>query len=159
MQVIDNENIVAIDVDDTILIWDNPTVPGVGKIPLEFAGETVYLTPHTYHIQLIKMYKERGYFVIVWSANGRHHVKRAITALGIEKYVDLGMTKLSKHLDDSDNAASILGPRVYTKDFTKPVEEAKYFVPYGYDIINCSPLSITDINGQANTIGGIANGR
>lgn len=149
MQLIDGDN-VAVDVDDTLVMWDNPTVNGPGKVPVQFAGETVYLTPHTYHIQLIKMYKERGYNIFVWSANGKFHVERVINALGIKDYVDFGMTKFCKHMDDSEDPGSILGPRVYTKDFTKPVEEPKVFIPYGFDVVDCAgPV----------TIGGIANGR
>lgn len=120
MNLIDNELIAATDIDDTLVMWDNPTVDGPGKVAIEFAGRTVYLTPHQYHIDLIKMYKERGYFVIAWSANGRLHVKRVIEALGLGNYVDQGMSKLTKHVDDSKDAAAILGPRVYCDDLTKP---------------------------------------
>lgn len=121
MQVINTENNVMCDVDDTILMWDNPTIPGEGKVRALFAGEYVYLTPHTYHIQLLKMYKERGYTVFVWSANGVAHARQAVELLQIEKYVDFVMTKPAKHMDDSDNAAGILGPRVYVNDLTKPL--------------------------------------
>lgn len=120
MKVIENELVVATDIDDSLACWHNPTVDGPGKLPISFAGKTVYLTPHTYHVDLIKMYKERGYFIIAWSANGNQHCKRVIQALGLEEYVDICMSKLTKHLDDSDNAAAILGPRVFCEDLTKP---------------------------------------
>lgn len=124
MKILTNENIVGVDIDDTILLWDNATVNGPGKLPLQFAGKTVYLTPHTYHVDLLKMYNERGYYIIFWSANGWRHAERAVKALDIEYLADGQnghvQTKLSKYMDDSTDPGGILGPRVFTKDFTKP---------------------------------------
>lgn len=120
MQVVKNENTVFVDVDDTILMWDEPKVPGPHKIKFQFADGHVYLTPHDYHRDLIKMYRLRGYCVVVWSANGYDHAARAVGALGLEADVDFVMCKPSKHLDDNTDAASILGPRVYCANLTKP---------------------------------------
>jgi hypothetical protein len=142
MQVINTESNVMCDVDDTILMWDNPTINGIGKVPVEFAGETVYLTPHKYHVQLLKMYKQRGYSVFVWSANGVEHATRAVAALGIEEFVDFVMTKPAKHMDDSENPGAILGPRVYINDITKP---QYVYLPYE--------------SGVGGVAGGILNGR
>ncbi len=123
MQVINNELNAFVDCDNTLLMWDNPTVPGKGKLEIEYAGEKVYLTPHTYHVQIVRTYLERGYTVFIWSANGTKHAERVAKALKLEHpnrlYV---MTKPMKHLDDNPNPASILGPRVYEPDLTKPVE-------------------------------------
>lgn len=127
MKVIKHENIVGCDIDDTILLWDNPTVNGPEKVAMPFAGTTVYLVPHTYHIQLLEMYRERGYYIIFWSANGWRHAENAVKVLGLEHLADGKnghiQTKLSKHMDDSPDSAAILGPRVFCKDFTKPVTE------------------------------------
>lgn len=120
MKVIKNELMVACDVDDTILMWDNPTVNGPGKLAVSFAGGVVYLTPHHYHVDLLRMYKERGYHVTVWSANGWRHAERACKVLGIEDVVDVVQCKLMKHMDDNPNAESVIGPRVFCQDLTKP---------------------------------------
>lgn len=144
MKVIDNELVVATDIDDTLACWIDPTVPGPNKIAVEFAGKTVYLTPHTYHIDLIKMYKERGYYIIAWSANGKTHVKRVIEALGLEGYVDLGMTKLAKYLDDNPNPEVVLGPRVFCEDLTKPV------IPISPDLLLKTPIKTVDYRGVLN---------
>ena len=137
MKIIDNENVVGIDCDDTLVMWDAPTVPGPGKIAVEFAGDTVYLTPHNYHIQLVKKYQERGYYLIFWSANGAQHFSKVLTALGLDYLADGKnghvQTKLCKHMDDSTNAEGILGPRVYCNDLTK---QPLIFMPAGIDIIN-----------------------
>lgn len=135
MKVIENELIVFCDVDETLIKWDKPTIKAPDKLALPYAGETVYVTPHHYHVQLVKMYKERGYFVVVWSANGFQHAKNAVTSLQLEKYVDLAMSKPTKHMDDNPNAASILGPRVFEEDITKP-QVATIVVPYGMQSID-----------------------
>ena len=133
MKVIKYETVVACDIDDTILMWDNPTVNAPGKLAIPFAGETVYLTPHHYHVQLLKMYKERGCYVIFWSANGYRHAANAVKALGLEDIADGKrghiQTKLAKHLDDNPNPASILGPRVYEADLTKTVDNILPVLP------------------------------
>jgi hypothetical protein len=125
MQVIKNELSVFVDCDDTLVMWDNPTVDGVGKLGISFAGKTVFLTPHQYHIDLVKMYKQRGYHVTIWSANGWAHAEKVCKATKLEEFTDIVMCKPTKYMDDNPDAASILGPRVYCKDFTKPI---KYFI-------------------------------
>ncbi len=131
MKVIKYELVVGVDIDNTLLMWDNPTINDPGKLPIEFAGKTVFLTPHTYHIDLVKTYNERGYYIIFWSANGYKHCQRAVEALGLQEYADGErghiQVKLTKHLDDNTNAASVLGPRVYEDDLTKPVEDVKIY--------------------------------
>jgi phosphoglycolate phosphatase-like HAD superfamily hydrolase len=119
MKVIENEVLVACDVDETIALWLEPTVPGFGKIEIEYAGKKVYLTPHQYHCDLLKTYKERGYHVTVWSANGWRHAKRIVEAFKLEPYVDVVQTKLTKYMDDSEDPGSILGARVFCPDITK----------------------------------------
>lgn len=151
MQIIENELIVGIDFDDTLVMWSSPTISGPGKIEIEFAGKTVYLIPHQYHIDLVKMYKERGYFVIGWSANGKTHAQRVIAALKLEEYFDLVMTKLTKHLDDSTDPYSILGPRVYCDDLTKPNLPVPNFI--GGSSIRIDP-SIVNVDMR-----GVLNGR
>jgi len=124
MKVIKNENMVHVDIDDTILLWDNPTVNGPGKLHIQFAGGTVFLTPHHYHVALLKTYKERGYYVVFWSANGWAHAERAVTALELQDIADGEhghiQSKPCKYLDDNPDANSIMGPRVFCADLTKP---------------------------------------
>lgn len=120
MKVIKYENSVFCDVDDTILCWINPTVNEPGKVAVPFAGKTVFLTPHQYHVDLLKMYKKRGYYVTVWSANGWEHAETACKVLELTDIVDVACGKPSKHMDDNVDAANILGPRVFCDDLTKP---------------------------------------
>lgn len=148
MKIIENEVLVACDIDDTVACWIEPTVPGIGKIEIEFAGKIVYLTPHQYHIDLLKMYKERGYHITMWSANGWRHAKRVVDALGLEPYVDVVQSKLTKYMDDSEDPGSILGARVFCPDITK---SNLVFVPYDEDfpvssIHTATGLIVSEVN-------------
>jgi hydroxymethylpyrimidine pyrophosphatase-like HAD family hydrolase len=145
MLVIKNENVVPFDIDDTLLMWDNPTVNGFGKLPINFAGRTVYLTPHNYHVDLLKVYHERGYYIIFWSANGYNHAVKAVLALGLEGYAD-GVnghiqSKPCKHVDDTKDSASILGPRVYCEDLTKPIYTFIEYPPVGTVMLDVGVLN------------------
>lgn len=123
MNILKTELIVGVDIDNTLLMWDDPSTPGKQKIEFDFADKKVYLTPHQYHIDLVKMYHQRGYYIIFWSANGWAHAEQAVKVLNLEKYAtgDNGriQAKLTKHMDDSSDSQGILGPRVYCEDLTK----------------------------------------
>jgi hydroxymethylpyrimidine pyrophosphatase-like HAD family hydrolase len=121
MNVIENENTIGIDIDNTLLLWDNPTVDGLGKVAFPYAGQTIYLTPHNYHIAVVKSHIERGYYVILWSGNGYEHARRAARVLGLDKYDIQVMSKLCKHMDDNPIASSIVGPRIFEEDLLKPI--------------------------------------
>jgi hypothetical protein len=119
VEVIEYENSVAYDCDDTLVLWDSPNDNTPGKVAIPFADRLVYLTPHQYHIDLMRMYKQRGYHITVWSANGHRHAANVCAALGIEAIVDHARGKLSKYVDDNPNPAEVLGTRVFCKDLTK----------------------------------------
>jgi FMN phosphatase YigB (HAD superfamily) len=129
MQIIHNQMVVMTDIDDTLVKWTNPNVPGLNKIEITFPERKVYLEKHQYHIDLIRMYKDRGYFVVAWSNNGPVHVEKVITALGLEKCIDLVMSKPIKYLDDREKIEEILGTRVFCEDITSGAE-TKILVPY-----------------------------
>lgn len=120
MKTIENEMIVMVDVDDTLLMWKDHTQPGDNKIAVTdpYDNATVFLVPHQKHIDQIRKWHGRGFSVIVWSAGGVQWAKAAVAALKLEPYVDLVMTKPSKFVDDLP-ANQILGTPVYL-----PFEEA-----------------------------------
>lgn len=113
MVTIKKENVVWIDVDDTLVMWpDNPFQPQFKDssapvkaidptyMPFDNYGETVYLKPHDKNIQLLKSYKERGYLVIVHSANGYQWANEVVSKLLLRQYIDFVMTKAMKYVDD-----------------------------------------------------------
>lgn len=136
MKVIKNELIAYCDVDDTIVKWSEPTIPGTDKIEFDFADKKVYLTPHQYHIDLIKMYRKRGYHVTIWSANGWEWAKQVVEKLELQNYVDVVQSKSLKWVDDSTDAHAVLGARVFCDDLTAP-----------------APLPYIDVQGAYETVG------
>lgn len=113
----ENEYVVACDVDDTLVMWeDNFNQPHEGAIEFidPYDGSKNYLKPHMKHVNLLKKYKGRGMCVMVWSAAGVKWAKAVVNTLGLQDYVDLVITKPSKYIDDLD-ASQILGNRIYLK--------------------------------------------
>lgn len=133
MNVVKNEVIVCFDVDDTLVLWGkgpgsayydsyekykngltyspNPLIEFINP----YDSSLNYLKPHIRHIELLKQYKGRGFYVRVWSAGGWEWAESVVKTLGLEDYVDSVETKPSKYVDDLQ-AAEVLGVRVYIKD-------------------------------------------
>jgi hypothetical protein len=104
MQVFENEQVMGVDIDDTLLMWsDKYTQPHEGAIPVNdpYDGSVNYLVPNQRHIELVKKQKGRGFFIIAWSAAGCLWANSAIQALGLEPYVDIVLSKPQKYLDDT----------------------------------------------------------
>lgn len=122
MNVIKNEVIVCFDVDDTLVLWDKYLDPFNPQNEMKqfhnpYDDSYVYLKLHVRHIDLLKQYKGRGFYVRVWSAGGWEWAESVVKTLGLEDYVDSIETKPSKYIDDLQ-ASEILGVRVYIKDET-----------------------------------------
>lgn len=116
MNVVDNEVIVCFDVDDTLVMWGhNPCGSEVIPFINPYDKSITYLKPHLRHIDLLKQYKGRGFFVRVWSAGGVQWALSVVKTLGLEDFVDSVETKPAKYIDDLQ-ANEVLGARVYIKD-------------------------------------------
>lgn len=111
--VFDSNHIVAFDVDDTLVMWENESLsPGLGKLEFKSVDKTFYLKPHGYHIHLLKSYKPRGFKVIVWSAAGVEWAEEVVKKLGLEKDVDMIMSKINLFYDDLP-PEKVLGTHLY----------------------------------------------
>lgn len=112
MKITLSETLVYIDVDQTLLMWDKPEVPGENKIAMNYYGKTVFLTPHRPNIDLLKSWWGREYYVIVHSANGPVWAASAIKALDLEAFVEEAKAKPIKYLDDKPSQ-DWMGAHVY----------------------------------------------
>lgn len=120
MKTIENEVNVGFDVDGTLIRpatredkTDESMYPN-GRLLHIFADNTSkYYLVHTEHVELLKSYRKRGFYVIVWSANGHDHAGRIVRALNLEDSVDLVMTKCMKHVDDRKDIEGIVGSHVF----------------------------------------------
>jgi len=116
MKVVDNENVVCYDVDDTLVLWFSGCAPEDKiKIVCPYGGSVTHLKPHKRHIDLLKKHHGRGAYVVVWSAAGAQWARAVIEALGLEPFVDEVITKPNKYVDDL-TANEILGTRIYLTD-------------------------------------------
>lgn len=121
MKIIENENAVFFDVDDTLLMWDNKhkNEDQSNTVTVtDYSGFTVNLVPHDRHIQYLKDSKIKNQnTIVVWSAGGWQWAKACVEALGLEEYVDAVMAKPERYVDDLD-CKQFMGIRIY-KDMKK----------------------------------------
>lgn len=112
MKITTNELIVAIDVDFTLVMYEDEYTNGPGKVEFDFYGIKKYLYPHNDHIELAKSFHTRGYHIIVHSGNGYQWAAQVVQKLGLEDYVDEVKTKTIKLVDDQP-VESWAGQRIY----------------------------------------------
>ena len=108
------DTVIAFDVDDT-LIMD----------PKDQDEDTYFIDPydglqtrravHKRHVKLLKDHYAKGYFVIVWSANGQRWAERVVEALGLNNFVHAILAKPIKIVDDLP-VTEWMGPRIYLED-------------------------------------------
>lgn len=100
MKINTNETVVEVDCDGTLILhdyWDYPTLP---RVIINYYGVQKTVAIHTEHVDLLKSYKKRGFYIQVQSHNGFKHAKEVVTKLGLEDFVDEVRTKTSKNVDD-----------------------------------------------------------
>lgn len=117
MQVYNTDQVVTIDVDDTLVMWsDKYAQPHEGAVEFKdpYDGSTNYLVPHEKHISLLKKYRGRGFTVVVWSAGGVQWAESVVKTLELEQYIDIVLTKPSRYVDDLP-VQEWFGNRVYLK--------------------------------------------
>lgn len=108
---IDNEHIVAFDIDQTLFMHFKA---GGDDIINPYSGTTISGFLNQDHVELMQQYKARGLFIVVWSKAGVLWAEAVIKHYMLEPYVDLITTKFDRYVDDLE-AKDILGERVYIK--------------------------------------------
>lgn len=113
MQVINKHVIVCFDCDETLIHHcKNPENADL-FIRYDSIGETYPVKINEIHCKLIKEMRHRDRYIIVWSARGHEWAEIVIKALGLEKHVDLIMTKPIGYVDDVD--ANEFMKRIYIR--------------------------------------------
>lgn len=110
-----NNNTVFFDVDETLILHrssfsKHQMIDPTSKYMVGFE-------PHEKHIILLKQYKARGFFIVVWSKAGDEWANAVVKNLALDSFVDIVMTKPDRYIDDSDNILDVLGQRVYIKPY------------------------------------------
>jgi len=100
VKVTENDNIIGVDVDDTLVIWNIPKEYEGQAIKFDNFGYATMLLPHHKHIELLKQFKIRGHYIIVWSQGGYEWAREVVKVLGLEDWVDEVKTKPKWIIDD-----------------------------------------------------------
>lgn len=123
MRVTENDNVVCFDVDDTLVMWSWPEEFNSQVVTFNNFGFPANLVPHQKHIELLKQFKARGHYVIVWSQGGWEWAQEVVRLLGLEGFVDEVKTKPKWIVDDLPASAwvkrswmDLLGNRLASKD-------------------------------------------
>lgn len=115
MKVNKCENIVLVDVDQTIISRLEGRTTHKYEFFANYYGNQVKVCPIDEHIELLKSYKARGYYIRVHSNNGWQWAEEIVNKLGLQEYVDSVETKPCKWVDDSENVNEVIGQRVFIK--------------------------------------------
>lgn len=114
MNVIRNERIIPTDIDETLVMHDNPLSYNkyiTVEDPHE-AGKYINLGVNQAMVKILKDEKARGAYIIAWSRSGNAWAETIIKALDLTNFVDLILTKPLVYLDDKD-ASEWMRDRVY----------------------------------------------
>lgn len=94
------ENTVFIDVDNTLVMYEDDIHEDSVHIKDPYSDQTLTLRPHKCHIRLLKNCKQQGKEVVVWSAQGWKWAETVVKALHLEDHVNLCMGKPHIIVDD-----------------------------------------------------------
>lgn len=118
MRINDNEHIVVVDVDDTLVLDRDPQTDKERELEVVIFNPYDRMfkarIPHTRHIELIKIMKGRGRFIRVHSGGGVQWAAEVVRTLGLTEYVDSVETKPIGYVDDCP-AEHWLNNRIYLK--------------------------------------------
>lgn len=118
MKVNDHQFIVNVDIDGTLVKRVHNKEESRVKITNPYDKKTYMYAIHDENIELLRMYKGRGFYIKAWSANGSGHAATVVRALGLgdqggDGTVDECETKPMKHMDDRTAVDAVVGPRVF----------------------------------------------
>jgi hypothetical protein len=112
MIIIENEHIAAFDIDQTLFMHDESSTCGIIN---PNSGSQIFGYANLKHIELMKQFKGRGMFVVVWSKSGTKWAEAVVKNLELTPYVDLIISKFDRYVDDL-KAHQVLGERIYLND-------------------------------------------
>ncbi len=111
---VSDELVFPCDIDDTLLF--EYASFGTNKeedwISLDYYGTTVRRWISRKHVAFLKSLRARGYYIILWTGNGKQWADEVNDKLGLEDIVSQTMMKPLKYLDDLD-CKEWMGKRIY----------------------------------------------
>lgn len=120
MHVANSDMVANIDVDDTLILWDDLCFNGLPanvknrtKVVCPYDGTATWHKVHKRHVMFLKKLKARGYTIVVWSAAGTQWAEAVVKALELEDWVDWVQAKPQKVIDDLVDSREIIGEPFY----------------------------------------------
>jgi len=101
MKVISSEQIICVDVDQTLVL--HKKLKKKDKIVIvtdPYDNAQRYLAVHIPHVKILKDRKARGAVIVVWSQSGYKWAESVVKALKLEPYVDFVLSKPIAYIDD-----------------------------------------------------------
>ena len=114
---IESDLIAAFDVDNTLITAprDNTYPDDILGITDPYTGTVKIRIPYTPNIELMKSYKARGFYIIVWSHAGGKWGEAVVNALNLTDIVDQIQAKPNKLIDDLPVEQGI-GTTIFVKE-------------------------------------------
>ena len=110
---VSQELLIPCDVDST-LIFDAAS-DDVEAIQMNYYGKEKWCRPSHKHIEFLHSLRERGYYIIVWSGNGKQWADEVVDKLGIRSLISQTMMKPLKYIDDLD-CKEWMGTQIYLEE-------------------------------------------
>lgn len=114
---LNNEKVLMVDVDHTLIVWELSDYPDLERLTVDFNGYRTELGIHKKNVNLLKKFAKLGYSVVVWSRSGASWASCISKALKIEDYVTACMSKPLFYLDDQD-CKKWMGSRIWRDPIT-----------------------------------------
>lgn len=93
---------VYFDVDDTLLEWKSCDERDKNAVEVRNNGHIFHKKAISANIEGLKDHSYAGHVVIVWSKGGVEWATSVVRSLGLEKYVDIILTKPDWYYDDME---------------------------------------------------------
>lgn len=110
MYVLESDNVVFADCDDTLVLWGRPEGGQAESLEVGQGDYVELVYPHWVHVQKLREHKARGHKVVVWSQGGYEWARAVVKALDIEDVVDAVMRKPTWCMDDMPASAYMPQP-------------------------------------------------
>lgn len=104
MRTLLSDNVLCVDVDDTLISWEeaNEDSPHESCVPIEIVFNDISAIYWVFrdNVQSIKTHHHKGHHIVVWSGSGHEWAETVVRALNLIDYVDIVMAKPRWLLDD-----------------------------------------------------------
>lgn len=102
MNDIESDFIAAFDIDGTLIRVpnDKDKPDDIIAITDPYTGTVKTRVIHMPNVELMKSYKARGFYIVVWSHAGRKWARAVVDKLGLDSIVGHAQAKPNKLVDD-----------------------------------------------------------